>query len=77
LRVIFDPQRERDAEQSCKGNGSCDGREILWSQVNDATPCCVGYCIGPPNRIELVEKRGYVELGGVDRDAEPTGDHFV
>jgi hypothetical protein len=51
--------------------------EVLWSQVNDATPCCVGYCIGPPNRIELVEKGGDVELGSVDRDAKPAGDHFV
>jgi hypothetical protein len=51
--------------------------EVLWSRVNDATPCCVGYCVGPPNRIELVEKGGDVELGGVDRDAEPASDHFV
>jgi hypothetical protein len=40
------------------------------------TPRRVGDGVGAPNRIELVQKRGDVELGGVDGDAEPTGDHL-
>ena len=30
----------------------------------------MGDGVGPPNRIELVQKRGDVELGGVNGDAE-------
>jgi hypothetical protein len=44
------------------------------SKVNDTTPRRVGDGVGAPNGIQ---KRGDVELGGVDRDAEPTDDHLV
>ena len=47
------------------------------SQVNDTTPRGVGDGVGAPNRIELVQKRRDVELGGMDGDAEPQGDHLV
>jgi hypothetical protein len=39
-------------------------------------PARVGVGVGATNRIELVQTRGDVELGGVDGDAEPTGDHL-
>ena len=37
----------------------------------------VGDGISTSNRVELVQKRGDVELGGMNRNAEPTGDHLV
>ena len=51
--------------------------DLDWSKVNDTTPRRVGDGVGAPNRIELVQKRGDVELGGVDGDAKPPGDHLV
>ena len=51
--------------------------EVLWSQVNDTAPPCVGDGVGVSDRVELVQKKGDVELGGVGRDAEPTGDRLV
>ena len=51
--------------------------EVLWSRVNDTAPPCVGDGVGVSDRVELVQKKGDVELGGVGRDAEPTGDRLV
>ena len=51
--------------------------EVLWSRVNDTAPPCVGDGVGVSDRVELVQKKGDVELGGVDGDAEPTGDRLV
>ena len=49
--------------------------EVLWSQVNDTAPRSVDDGVGASDRVELVQKRSDMELGGVD--AEATGDHLV
>src|SRR5262249_55206945 len=36
---------------------------VMWSQVDDTTPRRVGDGVGASNRIELIQKRGNVELG--------------
>jgi hypothetical protein len=48
--------------------------EVLWSQANDIVPRRVGDGVGASDRVELVQKRGDVQLGGVDGDVEPTSD---
>ena len=33
--------------------------------------------VGAADRVEFVEQRADMELGGVDGDAKPPGDHLV
>jgi len=47
------------------------------SQLDDAEPGGVRYGIRAPYGVKLIEKRANVELGGVNRYAEPAGDDFV
>jgi len=47
------------------------------SKKYHAEPRCMGDGVGAANRVELVEQRAYVELGGVDGDAEPESDGLV
>ena len=51
--------------------GQLCGTERKKAKVNDTTPRRMGDGVGAPNRIELVQKRRDVELGGMDGDAEP------
>ena len=47
------------------------------SEMDDAEPCCVRDGVGAADRVKLVDQRADVELGRVDGDAEPAGDHLV
>jgi hypothetical protein len=47
------------------------------SKVDNAKPRRMGHRIRAADRVELVDEGTDVELGGVDGDAEPLGNHLV
>jgi hypothetical protein len=47
------------------------------SKIDDAEPGGMRDGVGAADRVELVEQRADMELGGVDGDAKPAGDHLV
>ena len=61
-------------------SGSDGVQHRAWektSKIDDAEPGGMRNGVCAADRVEFVEQRADMELGGVDRNAKPLGDHLV
>ena len=69
--------RYSEAEPEALGRGDGIVEPDGISKMDDAAPRRVRDGIGAADGVELVEKRADVELGSMNRYAEPPGDGLV